>query len=151
MSETPKTADILARYSADRDNLMPILHEFNDTFGYISEENMQEIANHLQISAADVYGTTTFYSFLNTEKKGKYVVRLCKSLSCDMADKAAVAAALEEVAGCAFGQTSSNGLFTLEYANCMGWCDMGPAMLLNKDVHTQLTPAKAKEILSQLK
>lgn len=151
MSETPKNAEILSRYGQDRDNLMPILHEINNTRGHISEQDMQEIACHLNISATDVYGTATFYSYLNTEPKGKYVIRLCKSLSCDMAGKEVIAAALEAAAGCAFGKTSADNRFTLEYGNCMGWCDKGPAMLINHDVHTQLTPDKAKEILSQLK
>lgn len=151
MSETPKNAEILARFGHDRDNLMPILHEINNTRGFISEMDMQEIACHLNISATDVYGTATFYSYLNTEPKGKYVVRLCKSLSCDMAGKEAVAAALEAAAGCTFGNNSNDGRFTLEYGNCMGWCDQGPAMLVNQNVHTHLTPATAKDILSQLK
>ena len=151
MSEIPNTAEILSRYNHDRDNLMCILHEINDSRGNISEKDMQEIASHLHISPTDVYGTATFYSFLNTEPKGRYVVRLCKSLSCDMAGKQAVAVSLEHAAGTTFGKTSADGRFTLEYANCMGWCDQGPAMLVNQEVHTRLTPEKVTEILSQLK
>ncbi len=151
MSEAPKTAEILSRYGKDRDNLMPVLHEINEACGYISESAMQEIADHFGISATDVYGTATFYSYLNVAPKGRYIVRLCKSLSCDMADKSAVAAALEKAAGCRFGETSADGKFTLEYANCMGWCDQGPAMLVNFDVHTHLTPGRVAEILGQLK
>ena len=146
-----KTKSILEKYESKRENLLPILHEINDTDGYISKESMQEIALFLDISPAEVYGTTTFYSFFNIEKKGKYIIRLCRNISCHLAGKEDIAWTLEKELGIKFGETTEDYNFTLEYTNCIGMCDSGPAMLINNDVHTLLTPSKVRHIINGLK
>jgi NADH:ubiquinone oxidoreductase subunit E len=142
---------ILAAYAQKRENLMPILNEFNDRAGYISQKNMQDIADHLNVSATEVYGAASFYAFFNLKPKGKYIIRLCRSVTCDLNGKARVAAALEKELKIAFGETTKNKMFTLEFANCMGMCDRGPAMLVNKTMHDKLTPQKVKKIIVELK
>ena len=92
---------------------------------------MQVLADLLDLHPVEVYGVVSFYTFLNSEKKGRYVVRLCQTISCDMAGKDAVAAALREALGIEFGETTEDGVFSLEWANCLGMCDQGPAMLVN--------------------
>ena len=145
------TMAILEKYSAERENLLPILHEFNDKKGYIGKNVMQDIADYLSISANEVYGTASFYAFFNLRKKGKYVIRLCRSISCSLAGAAKIAKALEKELKISFGETTKDNKFSLEYTNCMGMCDEGPSMLVNKDVYTKLTPQKVKTIIAQLK
>ncbi len=87
------------------------------------------------LSAAEVYGVASFYSFLDTEARGKYVIRLCKSISCDMSGKEAVLEALKKNLHISVGETTPDRMFTLLETNCMGWCHEGPAMLVNDDVH----------------
>ncbi len=142
---------ILKAYEPKRENLMPILHDFNDRIGCISQKNMQEIADFLSVSATEVYGTASFYAFFNLKPKGKFVLRLCRSVSCDLAGKSRVAKALEKELKISFGETTKNNMFTLEYTNCMGMCDRGPAMLVNKTMYDKLTPAKIKKLIAELK
>ena len=148
---TASVNEILKKFEPKRTNLLPILHEINDSIGHINREAMQDIAEYLDISATEVYGTTTFYSFFNIKPKGKYVVRLCRSLSCDIAGKDEIVEALEDELGIVFGETDPEAKFTLEFTNCMGMCDKGPAMLVNKEVYTDLTPDKVRDIVSELK
>ncbi|MFH1428751.1 MAG: NADH-quinone oxidoreductase subunit NuoE [Candidatus Margulisiibacteriota bacterium] len=147
--KTVKT--ILEGYEAKKENLMLILNDINDTNGYIDKADMQDIADFLDISATEVYGTTTFYSFFNLKQKGKYIVRVCKSVSCDMAGKSDIVKTIEEELKIKIGDTSADKMFTLEYTNCMGMCDVGPAMMVNKEIHTKLTPQKIKEVIGNLK
>lgn len=148
---TQELTKLVNEYPAEQKYLMPMLHKINDTAGYISQEAMQEIANYLNITPTEIYGVASFYHFFNLQKKGDYVIRLCKSISCDLTKKDAVAKSLENALGISFGETTYDGKFTLEWTNCMGMCDKGPAMLINKEVYTHVTPEKVKEILHRLK
>ncbi len=142
---------ILERFKPQRDQLLPILIEINNRFGYISPIAMMEIAEFLDIPVAEIHGVISFYHFLSTEKKGKYVIRLCKTISCEMAGKEKIARMLENELGIKFGETTSDGLFSLEYTNCIGMCDRGPAMLVNDKVYYRLTPEKVIEIVDELR
>ncbi|MGQ9818473.1 MAG: NADH-quinone oxidoreductase subunit NuoE [Candidatus Kapaibacteriales bacterium] len=142
---------LIAKYGNGRDSLLPILQAIQKKYGHISDYAMQEVASQLDIHPVEVYGVVTFYSFLSTEPKGKYIIRLCKTISCDLAGKEAIAATIERELGLKFGQTSLDRRYTLEYCNCIGMCDQGPAMLINEKVYTRLTPTKVIEILEKLK
>jgi NADH:ubiquinone oxidoreductase subunit E len=91
----------------------------------------------------------SFYSFLDSRKKGNFIIRLCQTISCDLAGKKDVARQLENDLGIAFGETTADGNFTLEHASCLGLCDQGPALLVNDKVYTQVTPEQVDEILEE--
>ena len=80
--------------------------------------------------------------------EGQFVIRLCGTLSCDFAGKDAVADALKDELGVGFNETTDDGVFTLEWASCVGMCDQGPALLVNDEVHTRVSPEKAREIVA---
>jgi [NiFe] hydrogenase diaphorase moiety large subunit len=146
------SADILAladRYGRERTALLPILQAVRDRYHHISEFAMQEIAHLLGIHPVEVYGVVTFYSFLRERHLGRYVIRLCRTISCDMQGKDRIARQLETELGVAFGETTADGRFTLEWANCLGMCDRGPALLVNDEIYTGVTCAKVKEILDR--
>jgi NADH:ubiquinone oxidoreductase subunit E len=135
------------RYGGSRSSLIPVLQEVQSKYSEISEYAMQEVADQLDIHPVEVYSVVTFYSFLSAAPRGKFVIRLCRTISCDMKDKDRVARQLETDLGIAFGQTTKDGKFSLEWANCLGLCDHGPAMLVNDMVYTSMTPEKVHEIL----
>ncbi len=143
--------NLVKKYGNGRESLLPILQDVQRKFGFISDFAMQEIAHKLEIHPVEVYGVVTFYSFLSTEPKGKYVIRLCKTISCDLAGKDAIAKTLERELNLKFGETSKDRKFTLEYIHCIGMCDQGPAMLINEQVFTKLTTSKVIEIIDSLK
>jgi NADH:ubiquinone oxidoreductase subunit E len=140
-------SQLVAKYGKKRESLMPILQDVVDSFYYLNEERMVAIAKALDISTADVYRTASFYSFLNATERGKYAIRVCQTIICDMKRKEDIIDAITELIGIKPGQTSHDGKFTLEYTNCLGWCHKGPAMLINDEVYTELTPENVKDIL----
>jgi NADH-quinone oxidoreductase E subunit len=135
------------RFGADRSALIPILQELQRKYTHVSEYAMQVLADRLGIHPVEVYSVVSFYSFLDDQPKGKFVIRLCRTISCDMAGKSRVAKQLQSDLGIAFGQTTPDGKFTLDWANCLGMCDQGPALLVNDQVYTRVTPAMVHEIL----
>ena len=135
------------KYEKNRSSLLPILQAIQAKYNCVSDFCMQEISRHLDIHPVEVYSVVSFYAFLRAEKTGKFVIRLCKTLSCDMAGKSNVARQLENELGIKFGEATSDGHFTLEYVNCIGLCDQGPALLVNDTAFTQVTPEKVHEII----
>lgn len=150
-SMTEQIEQLVEKYGCSRTSLLPILQDLQIAHGYLSDFAMQEVARMLEIHPVEVYGVVTFYSFLSTVPKGKYIVRLCQTISCDMAGKESIAKTLEKELGIKFGETTKDKKYSLEYINCMGMCDQGPAMLVNDVVHTKLTPLKIVEILQKYK
>ncbi len=134
-------------HGKDRRALIPVLQNIQNKYNHITEYAMQIVADLLDIHPVEVYGVTSFYSFLDQKIKGKFIIRLCRSISCDMQGKQTVAKQLENDLGITFGQTTSDGIFTLEWANCLGMCDQGPAMLVNEQIFTRVTPAKVYDII----
>jgi [NiFe] hydrogenase diaphorase moiety large subunit len=132
-----------------RSSLIPILQEVKSKYRGVDSYAMQLIADVLDIHPVEVYAVATFYAFLSPETEGRYVFRLCRTLSCEFAGKELIARQLEEALGLEFGETSADGAFSLQWTNCMGMCDQGPAMLVNEQVFTQLNQAKVRAIVDE--
>ena len=136
------------QYGRDRSSLLPILQGVVQQENYLSEYAMIEIARALNLPAAEVCGTSTCYSFLEYKKMGKYLIRICKTITCSMKGKNQVLMTIEDMLKIKVGETTPDGMFSLLQTNCLGFCHMAPAMLINFDVYTDLTPEKVREILS---
>lgn len=139
--------DVIQVYGKERTALMPILQAVVKTKNYLDDKDLIQISKALDLSAAEVFGTASFYTFLDTVPRGKYVIRVCKTISCHMAGKDEIIQAIEEALNIKTGETTVDKNFTLLTANCLGWCHKGPVMLINDKVYPELTPAKAIEIL----
>ncbi|HDJ34202.1 MAG TPA: NADH-quinone oxidoreductase subunit NuoE [Bacteroidetes bacterium] len=150
MSEIETLVKELAdKHGRKRESLIPILQGVVEKERYLSDEAMTEIARELDIAAAQVYGTATFYSFLDTVPRGKYVIRVCKTISCSMKNGNEVIKAISDILKIQVGETTPDKKFTLLEANCLGWCHKGPAMLINDTPYTELTPQKVREIIAE--
>lgn len=119
--------------------------------GHVSKEFMAATARSMQIPISEVYGVATFYSFLSTRPLGKYVIRICKSIPCYLKNAEMIIDSVSDVIGIRPGQRTPDGKFSFLMTNCIGACDMAPAMLLNDEVHGHLTPEKISEILRECK
>ena len=137
------------KHGRDRESLLPILQGIVKKERHVSEEAMSEVARELDMSAALVYGTATFYSFLDTEPRGEYVIRLCRTITCDMKGKREILDTLKNLLKINLGETTKDGKFTLLETNCLGWCHKGPAMLINEKAYTELTDDKVSEIIDE--
>ncbi len=148
---TPNKAfsEAINKHGVSRDSLLPVLQYVISKEQWLKEETMEEVAKAFGMSAAEVYGVATFYSFLDTEPRGRYVIRVCRTISCDMAGKKEIIESLKNELRVKTGETTPDGMFTLLETNCMGWCHKGPAMLVNDDVFTELTPDKAVAVIQE--
>ncbi|MCX6243842.1 MAG: NADH-quinone oxidoreductase subunit NuoE [Bacteroidetes bacterium] len=140
--------ELVEKYGTDRTSLMPILQGVVLQNNYISDSDMTEIAKELDLSAAQVFGTATFYSFLDTIPRGRFVIRICKTITCDMHGKKLIIQALENMLKIKVGETTQDKRFTLLETNCLGWCHQGPSMLINNEVYSDLTVDKVHDIIA---
>lgn len=138
---------LLARHGRTRAALLPVLQDLQRKYSTVSDFAMQVVADELGIHPAEVYGVVTFYSFLHHEPRGRFQVRLCQTISCDLAEKDRVARQLENELGIRFGEATADGRFSLEWASCLGMCDQGPALLVNERVYTRVTPEQVHQIV----
>lgn len=145
--ENEQVKELANKHGRSRESLIPILQDLVVQNRFLSKQDMIDVARELDISAADVYGTATFYTFLDTELRGKYVIRICKTISCAMKGKNEILSTIEEILKVKMGETTPDRKFSLLEANCIGWCHKAPAMLINDTPYTELTPRKVTEIL----
>ena len=134
-----------------KDELIALLQEVQDRYGYLAGESLVEVAGALGLPVSDVYGVATFYSFLSTRPKGRNVIRICKSVPCFLKGSATIIDSIEKELGIKPGETTADGRFSFELTNCIGACDQAPAMMINDDVHGDLTPGKIRQILTEYK
>ena len=134
-----------------RESLLAVLEEEQRKSGFISKEFIAGVAQSLNLSIGEVYGVATFYSFLATEPLGKHVIRVCKSVPCYLKDSQMIIQGVQKELGITPGEASPDGRFSFELVNCIGACDKAPAMLVNNDVHGNLTPRKIAQILNSYK
>ena len=146
-----KTSSGGPKLSQGQEKLVVQLKEAQNRVGYLSKEVMTELAESLGLSKSDVYGVASFYSFLSTKPQGRNVIRICKSLPCLLTKCQTIIESVEKEIGIKPGETTPDGRFSFQLTNCIGACDKAPAMMINDDVHVNLTPKKISKILKSYK
>lgn len=139
--------NLAEKHGRKRESLMPILQDIVSKYNYLTDEAMVEVATELDISAAEVYGTASFYTFLDTQERGKNVIRICKTITCSMKGKNDIISTLEDILKIKVGETTHDNMFTLLETNCIGWCHKAPAMLINDIPYTDLTPETVMDVI----
>ncbi len=135
----------------DRTNLIALLKGAQSKFGCVPEEFMAETAQSLDIPISEIYGVATFYSFLSNKPLGSNVIRVCKSLPCYLKNSQIIIESVASELGIKPDETTADDKFSFELTNCIGACDKAPAMLINNEVHVDLTPKKISQILKAYK
>ena len=149
-SITEEIEALVVKHGSERSALMPILQAVQSKHRYIPDFAQQEIARLLDIHPVEVYSVISFYSFLHSEPQGRNIVRLCRTIVCDMAGKSEVEKAVLRELKINAGETTKDNKITFEHTNCLGMCDQGPAMMVNDKIYTKLTPETAVEILKKV-
>lgn len=152
-SETRKKAEkLLNRYPPDRKKaaVVPLLHLAQEEWGYISPEAMVCVAKLIDESPVKVAEIATFYPMFNTEPVGKYQIYVCHTLPCVLTGCADILSHLRKKLNIEVGETTGDKRFTLKKIECLAACDRGPVMLVNRHLHTHLTPEKVDELLDAL-
>jgi NADH-quinone oxidoreductase subunit E len=131
--------------------LLPKLEEEQEKNGWISEEALKRISSETKIPISRVYGAATFYAHIHLEKQGKNIIEICNSPSCYLNDSLDIIEFIEKELKIKSGQTTKDGKFSLHISSCIGCCNKAPAMMINKQVHGNLTKEKIKEIFEKCK
>lgn len=143
--------EICSKYAPTKDNLIYILHDIQDTHPqhYISEEAVDAVAKYLNVPPNHIYGVLTFYTMYSTSPRGKNIIRLCESPPCYIKGSDNILRKLKVLLGVETGETTKDGLFTLELCACLGVCGNAPVMMINEDVYGDLTEEKVEEIIEK--
>src|SRR6056297_926759 len=131
-----------------QDTLLEKLHEIQNSYGYIPEAGIQNLAENYQLSRANVYGVISFYSMFYTEPTGKYIIKICDSISCHLNQSNSVLKAVKSFLNLESHQTTEDKKFTLEVVECLGHCGEGPVMMVNNKIYTKINENRALEILN---
>ena len=140
---------ILEKYSNDKSNLIQILNEVQEKFGYIPEFAQAEIANYLGIERAEVYGVVTFYSRFTLKPKGKYSVSVCLGTACFVKGSEKLLDKAKEILKIDEGQTTADGNFSIDSTRCIGACGLAPVFTVNEEVYGKATPETMEKVLKE--
>jgi NADH-quinone oxidoreductase subunit E len=145
--------DILKKYKPNKDNLLLILHDFqnNNPQQYISVDDIKEIARYLNVTYSLVYGVVTYYSMYSLKPRGKYIFRICNSPVCHMKGSSVVIEEVKKHLAINEGETTPDGLFTLETTECLGKCGAAPGMIMNENFQGVLSPERIVNIIEKNK
>ena len=142
--------EIMNKYKIEKDNLIPILNEVQEKYGYIPKVAQLEISNYLNIPMAEIYGVVTFYSRFTLEPKGKYNISVCLGTACFVKGSQKILDRLKDRLGLEEGQTSSDGKFSIDTTRCVGACGIAPVFTVNDEVYGRATVKKLDEVLDEL-
>jgi len=140
--------ELLSRYSGESGNLIPILQEAQDRFGYLPRQVMQEIAKFLSLPESTVYGVGTFYAQFKFVPTGKRMVKVCRGTACHVRGGARLLREVEKRLGVKPGETTDNLEYTLETIACFGSCALAPVIVIDKNVYGRMTTTKVGHILA---
>lgn len=142
--------EIFKTYLPEKDNLIQILNEIQDKFGYIPELAQKETSKFLKIPMAEIYGVITFYSRFTLEPKGKYTISVCLGTACYVKGSQKIIDRLKERLKIEPGQTTEDGLFSIDQTRCVGACGLAPVFTVNGEVYGKATVKKLDEVLDEL-
>ena len=141
---------ILVRYpEGDRGFLIPILQEIQEHYGYISSDDVDEIAAFTRVPPGEIYGVASFYSQFRFTEPGKHTVQVCLGTACHVRGSERILQLLEHQLDVKSGETTEDNLFTLERAACFGCCALAPVVMVDKDVHGRISSTKAQKLLKR--
>ena len=141
--------EIIARYENEKTPLMMILSDIQREYGYIPLEVQELISEKTGIPVAEIYGVVTFYSFFSLEPKGKYVIGVCLGTACYVKGSQQVIDKFAEILNIKPGETTSDGLFTLDALRCIGACGIAPAITINGKVYPKVSVGQVPAIIDE--
>ncbi|MCT4619665.1 MAG: NADH-quinone oxidoreductase subunit NuoE [Marinisporobacter sp.] len=146
-----KLDPVLQKYKGISGSLITILQEAQELYGYLSLEVLNYIAEEIGVKPAKVHGVATFYTQFRLNPVGKYLIMLCQGTACHVNGSKLIEEAICDELKIGEGETTEDGLFTLNNVACLGCCSLSPVMMINGETYAKLTPESTKKILRELK
>jgi NADH-quinone oxidoreductase E subunit len=145
------TKKILEKYPKDKRYTLAILQDIQRNYDYIPKEAISEVSNYIESPLSEVYTIATFYKALSLKPKGKYVIKVCNGTACHIRGSDKVLDAIKSSLNIQPGETSEDGLFSIEIVNCVGACALAPVMVINDKYYGNMTKDKVHQVLDEIR
>ena len=147
-NETDAIEDVLHNFPASPASVIPLLQKIQERCGYISETNLAQVSKYSRVPLSLVYAVVTFYSQFRLDRPGKYMIRICQGTACHVLGAGEILDHLKDRLKIEEGQTTADGLFTLEPVRCLGCCSLAPVIMIGEETYGRLTRKDLDEILA---
>ncbi len=142
-------SEIIARHGIGADKAIPLLQAIQEQYGYLPAEALRYLAGKTKCTPAQIYGVVTFYSQFRLMPVGKHMIRVCHGTACHVQGAERISQAVSDLLGIEDGETTEDGLYTIERVACLGCCSLSPVIMIDDTVYGKLTRAKVQKILKQ--
>lgn len=146
-----KTIDEIISKHPEKSDLIDLLSEIQEEYGYLSEENMRQIEQRLGIPLVEIYGVATFYASFRLKPVGKHVIRICKGTACHVKKADQMEGVVGDLLGIRDKETTEDGFFTLECVNCIGACAKAPNIMIDDAVYGEMTKEKVEKLIKDFR
>lgn len=143
--------EVIEKYGAVEGAMISILQKTQDIYGFIPVTAIDYISQKTGIFASTIYGVATFYAQFRLHPVGKHIIMLCQGTACHVNGASKIEEMITETLGIADGETTEDGLFTLNNVACLGCCSLAPVMMIDGEAYGNLTPARTKEVLLEIR
>ncbi len=150
-SDLSKIEPVLEEYKSIPGSMITILQQAQDIYGYLPMDVLERIAEETGTPIAEILGVATFYAQFRLNPVGKNLIMLCQGTACHVNSSELISAAITDELGIHDGETTEDGLFTMEHVACLGCCSLSPVMMINGNVYSSLTPDKTKQVLRDIR
>ncbi len=142
---------IAHKHNVELGAIIPVLQEIQEAYGYVPPVAIQRVAENTGVPASELFGIVTFYAQFRLQPLGKNLIKVCHGTACHLSGAERISQTIEQVVGAKEGETSQDGLFTVERVACLGCCSLAPCIMVNGKVHGRLTPEAIGKLVSQVK
>ncbi|HNR68999.1 MAG TPA: NADH-quinone oxidoreductase subunit NuoE [bacterium] len=150
-SETIAFMDACLQKEHPKSYLIAVLHKIQQRYGYLSQAHMDQVAQHMQIPTSIISGVSTFYHFFRLQPRGKFSISICLGTACFVKGADKVLDAFRTELGIELGETTPDGLFSLESSRCLGVCALAPVVTINDKIYSKVTAKQVPELLNSVK
>ena len=150
-SFAPNVELAVKRWKKKRGNLIMVLHDIQDHYGYVPREVSLELARQLDVPLARIYEVLTFYNYFKLEPPGKYVISICTGTACYLKGAAEISQEFQKILGVGIDKTTDDGMFHLQEVRCLGCCGLAPVVMVNGRTFGKVKPREALDIIETCK
>ena len=146
-STIEEARDIVAAVGSTRDKVIPLLQEIQKRHGYLPEDMIEAVAEEIGVPSSEIFGVATFYSQFRSTPMGEHLIKVCKGTACHVSGADVLFASLSDELNVEEGETTDDGMFTLDAVACLGCCSLAPVVMIDGKVYGKLTPSKIRKIV----
>jgi len=151
INDYKESIELIKKYPPEKQHTLAILQDVQNNYGFIPRDTINYVAEYLGLPVSEIYSMATFYKALSLKPKGKYVIKVCNGTACHIRGSNTLIEELTEYLDISLGETTEDGLFSIEIVNCLGACALAPVMVVDGKYYGAVTKEKVKLILDEYK